>query len=237
MIEVAKAIPGVMTKFRIRELSGVDQPAQAGARAVFMKRQDAAPTVGKRDYSADQRRELAARGLAEADGSYPIVDRTDLEHAIEAFGRSRDQAKTKAHIVARARALGAEAALPDGWRDQSGAKDQAPSRFADRRYAEADEVNEVDKVAKAMIERGAQIMKAGPGSLGPGRPVQDIEGEQRLRPLAEASEVNWGTVAAKARADLHELAKARAAKDGVSYARAYSDACMAHPEAAKLAMG
>lgn len=30
--------PGVMTKFKIKELSGVDRPAQAGARAVIMKR-------------------------------------------------------------------------------------------------------------------------------------------------------------------------------------------------------
>ncbi|WP_372783471.1 hypothetical protein [Phenylobacterium sp.] len=40
MVTFDKATPisGVMTRFRIHELSGVDTPAQEGARAVIMKR-------------------------------------------------------------------------------------------------------------------------------------------------------------------------------------------------------
>ena len=88
------AIPGVMSKFKIRELSGCMAPAQRGARAVFIKRDDSIdetpPPVaavgqdegGSRQTNgglADQREptrqdyldalEKAARGRLEADPS------------------------------------------------------------------------------------------------------------------------------------------------------------------------
>ena len=68
-----------------------------------------------RDYSADERSRLAEQGKALPDGSFPIVDREDLENAIQAFGRASDPAAAKAHIKKRARALGAEDLIPEGW--------------------------------------------------------------------------------------------------------------------------
>lgn len=68
-----------------------------------------------RDYSADERRSLAESGKALPDGSFPIVDREDLENAIQAFGRAGDPAAAKAHIKKRARALGLEELIPEGW--------------------------------------------------------------------------------------------------------------------------
>ena len=49
------------------------------------------------------------------DGSYPIHDKADLKRAIQAYGRAKDKAATKRHIIKRARALGATDMLPEGW--------------------------------------------------------------------------------------------------------------------------
>lgn len=68
-----------------------------------------------RDYSQEERERLASEGKALPDGSYPIVDREDLENAIQAIGRAKDPAAAKAHIKKRARALGLEELIPEGW--------------------------------------------------------------------------------------------------------------------------
>ena len=46
---------------------------------------------------------------------FPIHDKADLRRAIQAFGRAKDKAKAKAHIIRRARALKAVSMLPDSW--------------------------------------------------------------------------------------------------------------------------
>jgi len=71
----------------------------------------------KKDYSDKQRQNLADKGQALPDGSYPIKTVGDLKNAIKAFGRAKDKAATKAHIKARAEALGKEDLLPDNWKD------------------------------------------------------------------------------------------------------------------------
>jgi len=50
------------------------------------------------------------------DGSFPIKTVKDLKNAIQAFGRAKDPAKAKAHIKARAKALGKEDLIPDNWK-------------------------------------------------------------------------------------------------------------------------
>ena len=66
----------------------------------------------KRKFTAEQRRELAARGQAKPDGSYPIENRSDLVNAVQAY---RGDPSDKAWIIKRARALNALSALPDEW--------------------------------------------------------------------------------------------------------------------------
>lgn len=68
-----------------------------------------------RDYSQDERDRLAKEGKALPDGSFPIVDREDLENAIQAIGRAKDPEAAKRHIRKRARALGLEELIPEGW--------------------------------------------------------------------------------------------------------------------------
>lgn len=76
---------------------------------------EAAEIALKRAYSEDSRKEMAGKGQALPDGSYPIADEADLRNAIQAFGRAKDKTATKAHIMKRAVALGKEELIPVSW--------------------------------------------------------------------------------------------------------------------------
>ena len=73
------------------------------------------PEVEKREFTDAQREEMASAGQALPDGSYPIKTVKDLKNAIQAFGRAKDKAKVKEHIIARAKALGKESMIPEDW--------------------------------------------------------------------------------------------------------------------------
>jgi hypothetical protein len=49
------------------------------------------------------------------DGSFPIVNRTDLGNAIQSVGRASNYDAARRHIIGRARALGAIDMLPEDW--------------------------------------------------------------------------------------------------------------------------
>lgn len=95
----------IMRSFKLNEISAVDRPAQKHARMVIMKR----------DVSDKERERLADEGEAMPDGSYPIASVADLKNAIKAYGRAKNKAAVKAHIIRRAKALDATDALPEGW--------------------------------------------------------------------------------------------------------------------------
>lgn len=59
--------------------------------------------------------DMADRGLALPDGSYPIKDEADLKNAIQSYGRAKDKERAKAHIIKRARALGLDDLIPEDW--------------------------------------------------------------------------------------------------------------------------
>lgn len=112
-----------LSKLRINEVSSVDRGAGEGVQILLMKRAGAADPLPaeveaylKRDFSDAERQRLAGSGAAMPGGGYPIENVGDLKNAIRAFGRAKDKAKTKAHIIARARSLGATSELPDDWK-------------------------------------------------------------------------------------------------------------------------
>jgi hypothetical protein len=81
-----------------------------------------ADDVAKRDFSAAERRSAADTGAAMSDGSFPIKTREDLKNAIHLAGHAKDPGKARAHIKARAAALGASDMIPDSWKvDNPGA--------------------------------------------------------------------------------------------------------------------
>ena len=89
-----------------------------------------ADAVQKRDYSPKQRRAMAARGQAMADGSFPIADRADLSNAIQSVGRASSYEAAKRHIIRRARALGLTEMLPEDWKkSMSKSANYSDSRF------------------------------------------------------------------------------------------------------------
>jgi uncharacterized membrane protein YkoI len=76
---------------------------------------EAAEIAMKRAFAPEQRERMAKEGTALPDGSFPIASREDLANAIQAYGRAKDKNAAKAHIVKRAKALGAESMIPEHW--------------------------------------------------------------------------------------------------------------------------
>ena len=76
----------------------------------------------KREFNQNQRERLASSGAALSDGSYPIVNRSDLENAIQSYGRASNKGEVKDHIMRRARALGLEELIPEAWKNPDSVK-------------------------------------------------------------------------------------------------------------------
>jgi len=72
----------------------------------------------RRTFTADERKTAAKKGAAMPDGSFPILNESDLKNAIHAIGRASNPAAAKAHIKKRARALGLSELLPEDWRSE-----------------------------------------------------------------------------------------------------------------------
>ncbi len=176
----------------------------------------------KADYSSDERDAMAKSGEAEEDGSYPIKTKSDLEDAIQAFGRSKDKAKTKAHIVKRATALGLTDELPEDWDGSTKKKDMKKGLdevaqlasllscltwlsacVADEGRWEEDKSGMPKRLA-AWIVAGAEILPA----------MATEEAQEAIRDLTAAvaslPAVAADAAMAKSAAELEELAKAGA---------------------------
>jgi hypothetical protein len=80
----------------------------------------------KSEFSAGDHEQDAAEGVAMPDGSYPIRSANDIENALRDYYRSGKKPDVKAHIIARAKAIGAEEALPNDWTE---AADKAAAFF------------------------------------------------------------------------------------------------------------
>jgi hypothetical protein len=70
-------------------------------------------------FSDEERKHLAREGAAMPDGSFPIRNVDDLKNAIHAYGRATksDRAAVRAHIIKRARKLGASDLVPEEWKN------------------------------------------------------------------------------------------------------------------------
>jgi len=68
------------------------------------------------ELSHEQRMDLAARGEAMPDGSYPTPDCQYLKHAVQAYGRETgDREDLRKYLVRRAVKLGCTELIPDDW--------------------------------------------------------------------------------------------------------------------------
>lgn len=95
-------------------------------------------TIGKRFFSADQRRKDAESGAAMKDGSFPIHNKEDLRNAERLAGHAKDPSAARAHIRSRAKALGLE--LSDTVKKDEPMTDDDKAAFAamQKKLADAD---------------------------------------------------------------------------------------------------
>jgi hypothetical protein len=78
--------------------------------------QDCQPADAEfRQVPADERKNLADKGNALPDGSFPIANVDDLKNAIQSIGRAKDPEAAKRHIIKRAKELGADDLIPETW--------------------------------------------------------------------------------------------------------------------------
>jgi len=109
--------------------------------------------VQKREVSDKERSELADKGHAMPDGSYPIANDSDLSNAVQAFGRNPTDA-VKNHIKSRAKDLGREDLLPDKW--EKAAENQLSHPSTD---TGANMPTEVEKAARLSLHSHLSNLK------------------------------------------------------------------------------
>ena len=122
--------------------------------------------VEKRAFAAQEREKDAKAGVAMPDGSYPITSAKDVENAVMDYNRSGQRPDVKAHIIARAKAIGAESALPDDWTKTTeksaapivapSATEDAPEALAKAAAALADAALRLERIA----QENARLSKA-----------------------------------------------------------------------------
>lgn len=76
---------------------------------------NAPPVIDLAAFTADQRKQMAAKGQAMKGGGFPIPNTGFLSKAIHAYGRAKNKKATRAHIKSRAKALNASHMLPSSW--------------------------------------------------------------------------------------------------------------------------
>jgi len=127
--ELRKAYNNAIAGYRL-----ADQKAQKAAEELTLAKNALAGTravangeILKREFSDDKRQELASKGKAMPDGSYPIETKADLANAIQSYGRASDPKAVKAHIITQAKALGASDDLPEDWKDAESLSTAVPT--------------------------------------------------------------------------------------------------------------
>jgi hypothetical protein len=145
-------MPKVLTRLRIDEVSAVDRGAGDGVKIMLMKRDE--EPYWKREFNQEERDRDAKSGAALPDGSFPIHNAGDLKNAMRAIGRSKNPGKAKAHIRARARALGLTDQLSDAF------KRDTMSKFSEFFLGKKQDNSEVvEKAVAALAESLGTIMK------------------------------------------------------------------------------
>jgi hypothetical protein len=144
-----------------------------------------------KDFSPDRRRELASKGFALPDGSYPIENASDLSNAIAAIGRAGDKrGQVIRHIKKRARALLAAGELSQERWEQI--------QQADWFQAQGDDTLDEKQMQSAFTAWWNDLFKAHvPEQLAPAGPSAEEfaalkakaeQAEQKAKELQEAAE-------------------------------------------------
>lgn len=120
------------------------------------------PSATFGQVSAKTREKAAERGEAMRDGSFPIRDKKDLQRAIQAYGRAKDKAAAKRHIIRRARALDQVELLPNSWKELATREFAHEPRQEDEALTAASKNSLAAKIARhnAVASEDAQVCEA-----------------------------------------------------------------------------
>jgi hypothetical protein len=172
----------------------------------------------KRAYSADDRREMADAGDALPDGSFPIADEADLQNAIAAFGRAKDKAAAKKHIMKRAAELDAEDMIPESWmaKGMGGAPVEGDDEEMMDDEVATPEENMEGEEEKAVVKLGmdGEVVKCAKGLMGgecgykPGAKVCGKCGAMAVQTKDDYEDVDYGEEVM--RLDVEDPAEAKA---------------------------
>ena len=147
-------------------------------------------------YSDEERKELADKGFALSDGSFPIKDLKDLKNAIQAYGRAKDQARAAKFIVKRAKALGAEDLIPDTEDFQKSLGESVVTEAKDPKDLEIKDIKfdiALCKKSKSValrrsfsdiIEKGQDALKLLSESVAVGSAIHDVSTELPAKAIA-----------------------------------------------------
>lgn len=110
--------------------------------------------IAKRFFSQEKRDSMANSGAAMDDGSFPINNAEDVRNAVRLSGhhKNHSEAEVRAHIVRRAKAVGAEGEIPEGWESgNDGDEDDKVTKAVTADLVKA-AVAEVNKAWEAKFE-------------------------------------------------------------------------------------
>jgi hypothetical protein len=124
-----------------------------------------------------KRQEMAKKGEALPDGSYPIATKGDVEKAIHAYGRAKPEHKAavKKHIIKRAKSLGVSHLIPDSWKPVSAAAITASVDDLRARLASFAAVTDFAEISDEERKKLASEGKAMPDGSYPIRNEQDLK--------------------------------------------------------------
>lgn len=146
---------------RTKELPADCQPGSSaalsrdiGAMGDYVMRTYGPPVIDLAAFTADQRRQMAAKGQAMKGGGFPIPNKSHLGKAIHAYGRAKNKVAARAHIKKRAKALNASHMLPSSWTGKpknSGV--MTTSMSAERLQGLVDLANTNPRIRKVVIHK------------------------------------------------------------------------------------
>lgn len=107
-----RSVVGGLVRSANREKPAVPQPDSPLRGLVHS---ETAARKAAANLNAAERKNLADKGVAMPDGSFPIRDATDLHDAMVRAHQASDPAAARSHIRKRANALGLSKRVPQGY--------------------------------------------------------------------------------------------------------------------------
>jgi len=181
--------------------------------------------------SREKRQQLAKKGYALPDGSYPITSVDSLKDSIQAYGRSKPgkRAAVRRHIMKRARSLGRYDLVPEKWKSLSSQElGEEVAYLRDRiamitnlKSTEAELSNEESNdLGKASAAEFGKIEQVGEGKYLPGK-TQPRDAKGKFRQVLARIKQNLGD------AGLDRTIKKIEEAENLDYAGNYMEAARA----------